>query len=56
VGRLSEALAYPGHAYVGLEFQRSFSSNTLRGVYRDAEYVTGPLAAQVRDAPATVGL
>lgn len=47
---------HPGLVYVGLEFQRSFSSNTLRGVHRDAEYVTGPLAAHVRRAPATLGL
>lgn len=47
---------HPGLVYVGLEFQRSFSSNTLRGVYRDAEHVVGPLVAHVRHAPATVGL
>ena len=29
----------PGLGYVGLEFQRSFSSATLRGVGRDARYV-----------------
>jgi putative flavoprotein involved in K+ transport len=42
--------------YVGLEYQRSFSSNTLRGVYRDAEHVIAPLAAHVRNAPAALGL
>ncbi len=47
--------AHPGLVYVGLEFQRSFSSNTLRGVYRDAEHVTGPLSAHVRNAPAVIG-
>jgi putative flavoprotein involved in K+ transport len=47
---------HPGLGYVGLEFQRSFSSNTLRGVHRDAEYVIPPLAAHVRNAPAAVGL
>jgi putative flavoprotein involved in K+ transport len=47
---------HPGLVYVGLEFQRSFSSNTLRGVYRDAEHVTGPLVAHVRNAPAVIGL
>lgn len=36
-----------GLVYVGLEFQRSFSSNTLRGVHRDAEHVMAPLAAHV---------
>jgi putative flavoprotein involved in K+ transport len=47
---------HPGLVYLGLEFQRSFSSNTLRGVHRDAEHVIPPLAAHVRNAPATVGL
>jgi putative flavoprotein involved in K+ transport len=47
---------HPGLVYLGLEFQRSFSSNTLRGVHRDAEYVITPLAAHVRNAPAAVGL
>ena len=47
---------HPGLVYLGLEFQRSFSSNTLRGVHRDAEYVISPLAAHVRGAPAAVGL
>jgi putative flavoprotein involved in K+ transport len=48
--------AHPGLVYLGLEFQRSFSSNTLRGVHRDAEHVITPLAAHVRNAPAAVGL
>jgi putative flavoprotein involved in K+ transport len=47
---------HPGLVYLGLEFQRSFSSNTLRGVHRDAEHVIAPLAAHVRNAPAAVGL
>ncbi len=47
---------HPGLAYVGLEFQRSFSSNTLRGVHRDAEHVIAPLAAHVHRAPAAAGL
>ena len=47
---------HPGLVYLGLEFQRSFSSNTLRGVHRDAEHVITPLAAHVRSAPAAVGL
>ena len=47
---------HPGLVYLGLEFQRSFSSNTLRGVYRDAEHVIPPLAAHAHNAPATVGL
>jgi putative flavoprotein involved in K+ transport len=47
---------HPGLVYLGLEFQRSFSSNTLRGVHRDAGHVITPLAAHVRNAPATVGL
>jgi putative flavoprotein involved in K+ transport len=40
-----------GLAYVGLEFQRSFSSNTLRGVSRDADHVVRPLAALANQAP-----
>jgi putative flavoprotein involved in K+ transport len=47
---------HPGLVYLGLEFQRSFSSNTLRGVHRDAEHVITPLAAHVRNAPAAAGL
>jgi len=47
---------HPGLVYLGLEFQRSFSSNTLRGVHRDAEHAIPPLAAHVRNAPAAVGL
>jgi putative flavoprotein involved in K+ transport len=46
---------HPGLAYVGLEFQRSFSSNTLRGAHRDAQHVVAPLAAHVRDAATTIG-
>ncbi|UFU08153.1 flavin-containing monooxygenase [Ruania halotolerans] len=41
---------HPGLVYLGLEFQRSFSSNTLRGVHRDARYVMSVLAAHVRGA------
>lgn len=33
----------PGLGYVGLEFQRSFSSNTLRGCARDARHVVTTL-------------
>ncbi|MEU0722849.1 NAD(P)/FAD-dependent oxidoreductase [Streptomyces sp. NPDC006140] len=47
---------HPGLVYLGLEFQRSFASNTLRGVGRDAEYVIDALAAHVRKAPAAAGL
>ncbi|MDO0909752.1 hypothetical protein QQM39_02405 [Streptomyces sp. DT2A-34] len=47
---------HPGLVYLGLEFQRSFASNTLRGVCRDAEYVIDALAAYVRKAPAAAGL
>jgi putative flavoprotein involved in K+ transport len=47
---------HPGLVYLGLEFQRSFSSNTLRGVHRDAEYVISPLTAHVRNARAAIGL
>lgn len=45
---------HPGLAYTGLELQRSFSSNTLRGVSRDAAHVMKPLAAHVGGAYAAV--
>ncbi len=45
-----------GLVYVGLEHQRSFASNTLRGVSADAAAVTAPLAAWINDAPAAVGV
>jgi putative flavoprotein involved in K+ transport len=47
---------HPGLVYLGLEFQQSFSSNTLRGVHRDAAHVIPALTAHVHDAPAQVGL
>jgi Pyridine nucleotide-disulphide oxidoreductase len=46
---------HPGLVYLGLEFQRSFSSNTLRGVHRDADHVIPALAAHVHGAPAAIG-
>ncbi|MEU9181858.1 NAD(P)/FAD-dependent oxidoreductase [Streptomyces sp. NPDC048550] len=39
--------AHPGLAFVGLEWQRSLSSNTLRGVARDAARVARRLAAHL---------
>ncbi|MET9715279.1 FAD-dependent oxidoreductase [Streptomyces rochei] len=39
---------HPGLAYVGLEWQRSLSSNSLRGVGRDATRIAGRLAARLR--------
>ncbi|MGW3940047.1 hypothetical protein [Streptomyces phaeochromogenes] len=33
------SLTHPGLAFVGLEWQRSLSSNSLRGVGRDADRV-----------------
>jgi putative flavoprotein involved in K+ transport len=47
---------HPGLVYVGLEFQRSYASNTLRGVSDDATAVIAPLVAWIRDAPTTIGL
>jgi len=47
---------HPGLVYLGIEFQRSFSSNTLRGVGDDAAYVVPPLVAYARNAPALIGL
>jgi putative flavoprotein involved in K+ transport len=43
------SLTHPGLAYLGVEFQRSFSSKTLRGVARDAEFVVKMLAEPIRD-------
>ena len=42
------ATSLPGLGFLGLEFQRSFSSNTLRGVHRDARYVVDALIRQPR--------
>lgn len=41
------SLAHPGLAFVGLEWQRSLSSNSLRGVGRDAAHVARSLAAHL---------
>jgi putative flavoprotein involved in K+ transport len=54
VGGISST--HVGVVYVGLEFQRSYASNTLRGVSEDARAVIAPLVAWVRDAPELVGL
>lgn len=45
-----------GLVYVGLENQRSYASNTLRGVSADADAVVAPLVAWIRDAPSAVGV
>lgn len=42
--------ALPGLGFLGLEFQRSFSSNTLRGVHRDAQHVVDALTRLPRGA------
>ena len=54
IGGISSSHA--GLVYVGLEFQRSYASNTLRGVSDDARAVVAPLVAWIRDAPTVVGL
>jgi len=54
VGGIS--ITHLGLVYVGLENQRSFASNTLRGVSADADAVVAPLVAWIRDAPAAVGV
>jgi putative flavoprotein involved in K+ transport len=46
---------HSGLVYLGLEFQRSFSSNTVRGVSRDADHVIRALAAHVQQAHAIIG-
>lgn len=38
----------PGLGYVGLELQRSFASNTLRGVHRDAAHVAAAVSSHAR--------
>lgn len=43
----------PGLGFLGLEFQRSFSSNTLRGVHRDAAAVVAALERQPRGVAIT---
>jgi putative flavoprotein involved in K+ transport len=45
-----------GLVYLGLEYQRSYASNTLRGVGLDASSVIAPLVAWIEDAASTVGL
>ena len=45
---------HPGLVYVGLEFQASYASNTLRGVSRDAASLAAVLAAHVNDAAALI--
>jgi putative flavoprotein involved in K+ transport len=54
VGGISST--HVGLVYVGLEYQRSYASNTLRGVSQDAQEVVAPLVAWIRGAPTTVGL
>ena len=54
VGGISST--HVGLVYVGLEFQHSYASNTLRGVSEDAVAVIAPLVAWIRDAPTAVGL
>lgn len=44
------SLTHPGLGFLGLEFQRSFSSNTLRGVHRDAVYLINALARRTAGA------
>ena len=46
---------HPGLVYLGLEFQRSFASNTLRGVSADAAFVIPPLVAYAAGAANLVG-
>jgi len=47
---------HPGLVFLGIEFQRSFSSNTLRGVGHDAAYVIPPLIAYAQNAPQRIGI
>ncbi|MFI7702463.1 flavin-containing monooxygenase [Nonomuraea sp. NPDC049480] len=54
VGGLSTT--HLGLSYVGLEFQRSFASNTLRGVHHDAAHIAAPMATYASGALAAYGL
>lgn len=47
---------HPGLVYLGLEGQRTFSSNTLRGVSRDADQIVPALAAYAGGALSAFGL
>ncbi|GAB2692122.1 hypothetical protein [Nocardia thraciensis] len=40
------ASRHPGLVYTGVEFQRSFASDTLRSVQCDAEHVAAALAGE----------
>ena len=44
-----------GLVFLGLEYQRSYASNTLRGVSEDARGVIEPLVAWILGAPTKVG-
>ncbi|MCY0937581.1 flavin-containing monooxygenase [Streptomyces sp. H34-S4] len=46
--RAGASLTHPGLAFVGLEWQRSLSSNSLRGVGRDAARTVRRLAGHLR--------
>ncbi|WP_053747696.1 hypothetical protein [Streptomyces sp. MMG1533] len=46
--REGASMIHPGLAYVGLEWQRSLSSNSLRGVGRDAVRAASRLTAHLR--------
>jgi putative flavoprotein involved in K+ transport len=47
---------HPGLVYLGLEGQRTFASNTLRGVSQDAEQIIPALAAYAGGALSALGL
>lgn len=47
---------HPGLVYLGLEGQRSFASNTLRGVSQDADHVVTALAPYATGALSALGL
>ncbi|GAA4902736.1 putative flavoprotein involved in K+ transport [Stackebrandtia albiflava] len=46
---------HAGLAYLGLEFQRSFASNTLRGVFADAAAIAPAVAAVARGGHRLLG-
>ncbi|WP_432067540.1 hypothetical protein [Streptomyces sp. C10-9-1] len=46
--RVGASAAVPGPAFVGPEWQRSLSSNSLRGVGRDVDRIARRVAAHLR--------
>jgi putative flavoprotein involved in K+ transport len=48
------SVAHPGLAFLGLEWQRTLASNTLRGVGADARHIAGRLSSELVPSRRTV--